>query len=332
MTITNLTDISLALVPWLLHDEYDQVDKLNYISATSLMKPIRQIILPNRIQKRAQARDLQSFIASALGRSLHDSIEKSWTKGYAKAFQQLGQPQNVIDRIRINPSDEEVLADSDIIAVYLEQRLYRTIDVDDATFTIGGKFDMILDGMIQDTKSTTAYTWVAGTKDDDYILQKSIYRWLDAGQPLPKIKDEQGRINFIFTDWQRSAARQNPLYPQERLAYKDYPLTSTADTEAWIVAKLRQIRKYAKADEAVIPECTPEELWQSEPRYKFYSDPTKVKGRSTRNFDTKQEADAFRAKTGKGIVVTVPGEPKRCGYCPAFEVCTQKDRYFPDDN
>ena len=31
---------------------------------------------------------------------------------------------------------------------------------------------------------------------------------------------------------------------------------------------------------------------------------------------------------GKGVVITKPGEVKRCGYCPGFEACTQKDAYL----
>jgi len=33
-------------------------------------------------------------------------------------------------------------------------------------------------------------------------------------------------------------------------------------------------------------------------------------------------------KGGKGIIITVEGKPKRCEYCDAFAVCTQKDKYF----
>jgi len=34
------------------------------------------------------------------------------------------------------------------------------------------------------------------------------------------------------------------------------------------------------------------------------------------------------ASQGKGVIKEVPGEPKACGYCPAYAACTQKDRYF----
>ena len=47
-----------------------------------------------------------------------------------------------------------------------------------------------------------------------------------------------------------------------------------------------------------------------------------------RNFDNLAEANAFKNEKGKGVVVTKLGEPKACEYCPAFDICKQKDAYF----
>lgn len=64
--------------------------------------------------------------------------------------------------------------------------------------------------------------------------------------------------------------------------------------------------------------CTDEELWRSDPQYKYYTDPTKTSGRST-NFDNLADAHRHLAeKGGKGVIITKPGEPKACAYCPAF--------------
>jgi hypothetical protein len=323
--ITNNSDISLALAVWLLHDEYDYVSMPNYISATALMKPLRHIVLAPRVDASTQPADVADFIARALGHSLHDSVEKAWNRGYTRSLKLLGYPDSLIERIQINPTDEQVRGSNSIIPVYLEQRMFREY----AGFTIGGKFDMVTEGMIQDAKSTSAFTWLYGGKDDDYRLQMSLYRWLDAAQPLPKITEDVGRINFIFTDWQKSAARSNPKYPQQRVEHKEIVLSSLEETEEWVRRKLALIVKHRNTPEHLLPECTDDELWRSDPVYKYYADPSKTAGRSTRNFDTAGEASAFKAEKGKGVVITVPGEPKRCSYCEAFSVCTQKDRYFP---
>jgi hypothetical protein len=323
MQITNVNDVSLALAVWMVNDDYDHINEPNYISATALMKPLRHIILGARVVRSGMSMDVEGFAARALGHSIHDSIEKAWTKGYDKNLRLLGYPQDVIDRIRINPTDDEVRASNSIIPIYLEQRAFR----EHMGYTIGGKFDMVTEGVVQDAKSTSAYTWLMGGKDDDYKLQMSLYRWLDAARPLRRITEDFGRINFIFTDWQKSQAKSNPKYPQKRVEYREIPLMSLRETEEWVTHKLNQIAKNQTAAEPSLPYCTDEELWRSDPQYKYYSDASKTTGRSTRNFDTAQDANTFMAEKGKGAVVTVPGSPKRCGYCEAYALCSQKDQW-----
>lgn len=318
-TVTNTHDIPLALAVWALYNDYDYVNEENYISVTGLMKPIRHILLPSRIpdQKKKQ-NDVEDFIASAIGRSLHDSIEKVWKIGYKRSLQLLGYPDSVIERVKINPTEEEL--EPNTIPVYLEQRTIREF----MGYKIGGKYDMVAEGIVHDNKSTTAYTWLYGGKDNDYKMQGSLYRWLN-----PKIIVEDFiRINFIFTDWQKAQALANPNYPQKRLGVKEIPLMSLKETEEWIAHKLNQIKKFQDAPESQIPECTKEELWMTDPTYKYYSDPTKIAGKSTKNFDNLHDANKFAAEKGKGVVITIPGTAKRCEYCDAFEGCSQKDRYL----
>ena len=324
MKITNNFNISLSLAVWLLHDEYDYVNEPNYISVTTLMKPLRHIILPRRIPRELVETDVSDFIARALGHSLHDSIEKAWVKGYRRILSLLGYPEAVIDRIRINPTPEELAATPNAIPIYLEQRAKKTVTVNGMTWTVGGKFDMVAEGIVHDNKSTSAYTWVYGGRDEEHQQQGSLYRWLNPD----KITEDFIRINYIFTDWQKSQAKQNPNYPQKRVESKDIVLLSEAEVQRWVEWKLQLVMKYWDAPERDIPNCTDEELWMSDPKFKYYADPAKTSGRSTKNFDSLLEANAFKAEKGnKGIIITVPGEPKRCDYCDAFPLCTQKDKY-----
>jgi hypothetical protein len=328
MAITNKTDISLSLAVWLLYDEYDYVRGLKkYISVTQLMKPIRQLILPKRMPPELAEVDVGDFVARGLGKAIHDSVEKAWTKGFRKSLELLGYPEAVIDRVRINPTDEELIKTPDCIPVYLEQRLFREFE----EFTIGGKFDLVCEGIVQDNKSTSAYSWLHDDKDDDYRLQMSLYRWLDAGQSKSKITADYGQINFIFTDWQKMQAKSNPNYPQKRVEQKSIDLMPLEETELWVRGKLMMLEAYANSPEDQLPECTAKELWQSEPKYKYYADANKTSGKSTKNFDNAADARAHQAsKGGVGVVKTVPGEPKRCGYCEVFPICSQKDHYFHD--
>lgn len=263
-----------------------------------------------------------------MGQALHAGIEKAWKENYAGALKLLGYPEKMIKRVLINPTPEQLKITEDPIPVYLEQRALRKITVNGITYTVGGKFDMVCEGRVTDTKSTSVWAWILEDKRrmEDYKRQGSIYRWLNPD----KITEDYIRINFIFTDWNKGDATYKANYPPRRLMHKDIPLMALMETEDWIREKLSLVTKHIKTPEEKLPECTSEELWMSAPKYKYYSDPTKTTGRSTRNFDNLREAQAFMAEKGKGTIVTVPGAPKRCSYCAAFPICSQKDRYNHD--
>lgn len=331
--ISNNSDIPIALAVWLVHDEYDYIKADNYISATGLMKPLRQSLLAKRVPAELQTDDVENYIARALGHSIHDSMEKAWKAGYRTNLKKLGYSQSMIDRVLINPTDEELALTKDPIPVYLEQRMFRR----HMGYTIGGKYDAITEGIVNDTKSTSAYAWMYGGKDEDYQLQGSLYRWLDAkgfSDPEcqasfnPRITEEFMRVNFVFTDWKKADAASNPGYPQRRVAQKEVNLLSLDETQLWVNNKLRQLEKYKDAPDGDMPDCTPAELWMSDPTYKYYKDPAKANqpgSRSTKNFDDLGEAMRFQnEKGGVGVVVEIKAEPKRCGYCPAYEVCGQR--------
>ena len=318
MVITNNHGVSLTLAVWLINDDYDYNGAEHYISVTALMRPLRQIILPSRLDQTKREADVVDYASRAMGNSLHDSIEKAWVKNYFKNLTKLGFPKDVIERVLINPKDEDLTPDC--IPVYIEQRATRQLK----GWTIGGKFDMVAEGIVQDNKSTSAWTWVYGGRDADHQLQGSLYKWLNP----KKITEDFIRINYIFTDWAKSNLA-NPKYPRHRVASKDIPLLDITESENWMTTKLSLVEKYMEAPEKEIPECTDEELWMTDPEYKYYADPAKTSGRSTKNFDNLVEARAFMAtKGGKGVIKTIPGEPKRCGYCDAFDACSQKDKYF----
>jgi hypothetical protein len=329
MKVTNEADIGLPLAVWLLDDDYDLVEGVdNYISVTTLMKPVRQIVLPRRIPKQDLVTDVSDFIARKLGHAIHDSIEKAWKSGrYPHGLRMLGIPDEVIGRIAINPTLEEVRSSNSIIPIYLEQRAMREFD----GFTIGGKFDMVTEGIVQDTKTTSVWSWVKGTRDADHILQMSLYRWIDAAQQHRKITEDYGKINYVFTDWQKSQLK-TPDYPQKRVATKTLPLMSFDEVEAWVRDKLIAVNRNFHKPEPEIPHCTPEELWMSAPKYKYFKDPAKAQvqgARSTKNFDDLVEANKFKAQNGgQGVIVTLPGEAKACGYCAAYDGCSQKDLYL----
>ena len=283
MTITNNTNISLPLAVWLLNDEYDHVDKKNYFSITGLMKPLKQLILSSRTENKAL--DISDLIHLRIGAALHDSIEKSWYGNFKDKLKKLNLPKSMIDNIKVNP---DTINEGDI-PIYMEQRTVVQV----GEYSIGGKFDFVSEGVVQDFKSTSTYSFTSGSNDESYKLQLSLYRWLNQG----KITEDYGLIHFIFTDWNKFQSETNPNYPKSKIVSKRIELYSIEECQSWIEKRISDINSYWSLDESLIPHCTDEELWRGKTVYKYYNNPNKTDGRSTKNFDSILEANTFKAAT-----------------------------------
>lgn len=311
----NPSAVPLSLAVFLATDSYDYNEDPNTVSATTLIKPLRQVILAARVPAGEHVPELSSMIASRIGSAIHDGIERSWKNNYQQALVDLGHAPGLVRKIRTNPTPEEV-AQGGIIAVYLEQRMHKRV----GKWTVSGKFDFIGDGRVEDFKTTSTYSFMAGSNNEKFTLQGSIYRWLD---PKKITKDELA-IQYIFTDWSSMAARQNPDYPQQRFAQRIFPLLSIQETESYVMNRLDQMERLWNAPEDQIPYCTDEELWRSAPVYKWYKNGDVTAARSSKNFDDRLEAYTHMSRNG-GAIKDVPGQVKACHYCPAFAACKQKD-------
>jgi len=315
----NDTGIPLSIAVYLAHDTYDHDDDPDTISATALIKPLRPIILAERVPEEDRSVDILALLKSRLGSSIHDGVEKAWLHGnFQDAMKRLGYPQRVIDRVVVNPEGE---VPPGKLPVYVEQRTHREID----GVRVSGKFDFVAEGRVEDVKSTSTFAYVNQLNFRSYQLQGSIYRWLN-----PEIiTQDHMAIQYIFTDFKAfEAKREN--YPNNATQQQLIPLLSLADTEAYIRQKLQAIRKFRPLAQEDLPRCSDEDLWRSAPVYKYYKNPDK-KTRSTKNFDSYAEAHTFMLKQGNvGEIDTKPGEVVACKYCPAFSICTQKDEYIAD--
>ena len=313
----NVSEVPLALAVFLASDSYDYSSDPTEISATTLLKPIRQIVLPSRIAPGDGLVNLADMMASRMGSAIHDGIEKAWLHNHKNAMTALGLPQRVIERVVVNPKPEELTPDS--LPVYLEQRLRRRL----GKWTVTGKFDFVGEGRVQDFKSTSTFTYKKQANADKYIQQGSIYRWLD-----PKLITEgEMDIHYIFTDWKAGMVRSDPSYPPRRFHRQTFTLMPLHQTERFIAQKLEQIDTFWDAPEDTIPHCNDEDLWRSEPQFKYYKNGDTTAKRSTKNFDTRQDAVIHMTTNGNvGAIKEVPGQVMACKYCPAFAACSQKDQ------
>lgn len=315
------SNIPLSAAVWLANDEYAHDTRENHISVTTLLKSAKRIVLERRVAELEKHLGevtplvLKAMIASRLGTAIHNGIECAWKGDFGASMISLGYPRKIAERIKVNPTEEELKQDPKIIPVYLEQRTEKEI----AGWVVSGMFDFIGDGRLEDFKSTGTYTYSSGNKDEDYILQGSLYRWLN---PTKVTKDVMSIIWF-FMDWiANKAATAN--YPPSRILEHKLNLISIENTETWVVKKLNVISKYIIDGvdcEDMVP-CTNKELWIGDAKYSYFSDPSKLT-RATKNFPSLQAANKWCADKGKGTVIVKPALCRACNYCTANATCKQ---------
>lgn len=311
-----LPNMSESLGVWLATETYSGTGGERTISATELLKSVRQIVLSRRVDSAQVTPNLNSLIASRIGVAIHDAIRLSWVNPTRiKALEALGLPAH---KYVVNP--EGPVPDG-MIDVRTEQRTDKVID----GWTVSGEYDLVIAGQLMDTKTTKGFVIQKRLHDAKWMMQGSIYRWLNP----EVITDDSVVIECIVLDWTAAAARAAPEYPQQQWVGLRLTLKSIQETESFIRTKLEEITKHLDTPEPQLPECTDEDLWRSEPSYAYYANPDAT-GRCTKKFDTLHDANMHLAEKGKGRVDTRPGEVKACAYCSAAVLCTQRLRYLDE--
>lgn len=331
MQITNKHKIPLPLAVWLVSHDYDSYAHIpNYISATTLLRPVRQIVLSERVRKdkvlsKKIVKDVSDFFASTQGTTIHDGLEAVWRNDVLRtsALITLGFSKEDAEAVVINPTEEDLT--KDIIPVYLERRAFRKI----GKYTIGGKFDLVIENTLFDHKNTSVWTFIRDMMEEDYILQMSIYRWLNIDLDL----DDIANIQMIFKDWDKNFTKNKD--PNSELVQKyppaplqDYPvkLMSLEKIEAWLKQRIADIEAAKNLAEHEIPPC--EDVWKGDTVYKYFSDPKNK--RATKSSQNISELQVLKSKAGKGIIIMEEGKVRRCNpkFCDAFHACSQKDEYM----
>lgn len=328
-TYTNKNNLELPLAVFLMHDTYQKDERVNTLSATELINPLRRLILTHQNPDDAKTIDIADLIAARMGNAIHKGCEEAWNdkETINQALKLFGMSEWGVDELKINPTSVH----ADESSVYVEQRAEKELpgftDVFDQPFMITGQYDLVMNGKLHDFKSTSVWTYIFESKKADYIKQGSIYRWLSPD----KITCDYIHIHYIFTDWSSAKAREKPReYPQFKALSTAYPLWSLAETEAWLTHKVKTYIDLIDTPQEELPECSDEELWASQTTFKYYKDPLK-QSRATKNFDTMDEALARKFADGDvGTIKEVPGEIKACRYCPVIGLCTQATRFIEE--
>ena len=214
MKITNNLNLHPIIAVWLAENGYSGSNDATHISTTGLLRSTRQqVLLRKCIRDNCEvAVDISTLMKSKMGTAIHKCIEEAWKdpESLRNACETLGWSDSRIDRIHVNPEEP-----------------------------IEGETNVYFD------KSTSTYTYMNKIKEQDYIKQLSIYRWLNP----ELITDDVGIIQFIFTDWNQKYALGNADYPQHPFVMIKLPLMSLQETEDFIATTLRSIDYYTEHED-----------------------------------------------------------------------------------
>jgi len=201
-----------------------------------------------------------------------------------------------------------------------EERLYTTID----DVTISGQIDLQQEAnggvVITDYKFTSA--WAVMNDKPEWEQQLNVYKWLV--ETVKRKKVVGLKICALIRDYSRHETREN--YPVAPIQMIDIPMWDTITAETYVRERL-ELHRNAKVSHdfgEALPECSPEERWQSETMYAVKRDGRKT---AIRVFKSIEEAKDLAQKE-KGYVEERPGEPKRCtgNYCGVAQWCEQYAR------
>ena len=312
--ITNNLGIDEIIATFLASETYTGRKPGKCISATSLLRSTQQQVLGYKAvqdENVIEVVDISTLLKSSIGTALHKGIQESWENEPVRtnALKNLGVSEKNIERIKVNPENP----DPNDINMYFEKRVEKEF----RGWTITGQFDLVVNGTVHDFKSTSTYTYINKTKEKDYALQGSIYRWLNPDL----IKDDVVVIHYIFTDWNKNYALNNPDYPKCPFVTVRYPLLSIQEIETYMTEKLMSLDYYLDHPERDLPQCDNktlmiDDVWQ------YFGTPTAT--RSSKNFTSQAEAYKYLTmKGGKGIIKKKEQTPKGCEYCSCRGICKQ---------
>lgn len=327
----NYDGVPLALAVFLVDSDYDYNSDPMTISATTLMRPLRQLALQTiYAEKLRQERDIHvaDLAASRAGSAVHTAFELSWTNNKDVNLARLGFTEKQRAKFKINPEPEDIQPGD--IPVYLEQRMAKKY----GKMTVTGKYDFIGSGTLADLKNTSVYKYIY-KKFDDFQKQGSIYRALDNGD---KISSDYMNVLMRFSDWKAGEAARNPDYPQSPIMNVSLDLEPIDETNKWIQDRIDYYLDIldGKAD---LPTCSPDERWASDKIIKYYSKPglkraTKVfKGKDAMSEVLKFKVAGSTILPAGHRFVDEPRTYRKCTeqYCSAFPVCSQGNSEYHED-
>lgn len=280
----------------------DHLKGVDY-SVTTLLNTPRAVQLIKRHKDSLPGRELESKLATFLGTSIHQGIEKL-----------LEQDDNYLIEHKMVFHDKPEDAD------------------DSQTRIISGTADCYdkKRKALLDHKTTT--TFIHGMEmKPEWVQQLNLYAYFLSREGIPV---DLLAINTIYKDWRKGASKyktedEYPALPVMEHTFKPWSL----ETQKEVYNKLLKahIEAESLADE-LLPECPSDYCWEKEPTYAVYI-PGATK--ATKLCSSMQDAkDYIKWKTSgksgaKYQIEYRPGERTRCAkYCEAAPFCNQYQNWL----
>lgn len=185
--------------------------------------------------------------------------------------------------------------------------------------TISGRFDLYdaETESIEDYKTCSVWKVIKGDFTD-WKRQLLLYGLLlrRAGFPV-----KQGRIIAIMKDHSKAKAKFDTSYPDLPVKVIRFPLgfDEFTETQEWLCDKIEQIKRYEQMADDDIPECTPEERYNTGDTFAVKK---KTRKTALRVLSTKEEAESWMEQSGGDYIEERKGEDKKCeSYCRVSEFC-----------
>ena len=180
-------------------------------------------------------------------------------------------------------------------------------------FKVSGQIDYYEKGKVSDYKLTTVSQFKGSGVKREFEEQINCYAYL---MRLHGYEVNELEIVGVLRDWSMFRVNE-PDYPQKQVVVRSVPMWSQDQCKQFIEERVRIHQEAIR----VLPRCTDEERWIAKREFRTLKPGAK---RSTKNFDSRAEADEFCAKNKGLFVVEKPKSYNRCErYCPVAKFCTQ---------
>ncbi len=186
-------------------------------------------------------------------------------------------------------------------------------------YTLSGQFDLYNAETETISDYKTCSVWKVVKSDyEDWRKQLLMYAYMlqEIGFPV-----KNGEIVAIMKDHSKQKAKTEsgyPLYPVQKIEFK-FNENDFRDIKEFIEGKFSILSYCETLEDDQIPECTPEQRYNTGDKYAVMKNGRK---KALRLLDSAEEAGQWKYDNGGDYIEVRKGEDKKCAeYCSCSEFC-----------